>query len=89
MTAGLAILKKISWPLKKKWPIGESRVNQRVERRQSSIEEKKGRKNSKQQNFEDSDSCGSLEIVAPSTSGVEFKYNWPVNGFLKQVRDSC
>ena len=81
-------MKKISWPLKKKRPIGESRVNQRVERRKSSIEEN-GRKNSKQQNYEDSESGGNLEIVAPSTSGMEFKYNWPVKGFLKQVRDSC
>jgi hypothetical protein len=87
MTAGLAILKKISWPMKKKRPIGESRVNQRVERRKSSIEEK-GRKNKKQQNSEDFESSGSLEIVAPSSSGVEFKYNWPVDGFLSQVRDS-
>ena len=86
MTAGLAILKKISWPLKKKRPIGESTVNQRVERRKSSIE---GRKTSKQRNFEDSESCGSLEIVAPSTSDVEFKYNWHVDGFLRQVRDCC
>ena len=88
MTAGLAILKKISWPLKKKGQIGESRVNQRVERRKSSTSEK-GRKNSKQQNLEDSESFGSLEIVAPSTSDVEFKYNWHVDGFLRQVRDSC
>ena len=88
MTAGLAILKKISWPLKTKRPIGESSVNQRVERRKSSTAEK-GRKHSKQQNFEDSESCGSLEIVAPSTLDVEFKYKWPVDGFLSQVRDSC
>ena len=81
-------MKKISWPLKKKRTIGESRVNKRKEKRKSSIEGK-GRKILKQQNFEDSESCGNLEIVAPSTSDVEFKYNWPVDGFLDQVRYSC
>ena len=34
----------------------------------------------------DSGSLGNLEIVAPSTSDVEFKYNWPVGRFVKQVR---
>jgi hypothetical protein len=81
MTAGLAILKKISWPLKKKRTIGESRANQRVERRKSSTEGK-GRKNLKQPNFEDSESFSSLEILAP------FKYDWPVHEFLSQVWDS-
>ena len=36
----------------------------------------------------DSGSLGNLEIVAPSTSDVEFKYNWPVERFVKQVRNS-
>ena len=33
----------------------------------------------------DSGSLENLEIVAPSTSDVEFKYNWPVENFVKQV----
>ena len=28
---------------------------------------------------------GSLEIVAPSTSDVEFKFDWSVAEFIKQV----
>ena len=27
----------------------------------------------------------SLEIVAPATSDVEFKYTWPIDSFLHQV----
>ena len=34
----------------------------------------------------DSFSSSSLEIVAPSTSDVEFKYSWPIDGFIQQVR---
>ena len=33
----------------------------------------------------DSFSSSSLEIVAPSTSDVEFKYSWPIDGFIHQV----
>ena len=29
----------------------------------------------------------SLEIVAPASSDVEFKYSWPINGFIHQVKD--
>merc|ERR1711962_680073 len=32
-------------------------------------------------------SCSSsLEIVAPSSSDVEFKYSWPIDGFIHQVK---
>ena len=85
MTAGLAILKNFSWPLRKKRSIGEAGVNQKVERKKSTSSVKE-RKNSKAKN--DSDSLGNLEIVAPSTSDVEFKYNWPVKRFVKQVKNS-
>ena len=33
----------------------------------------------------DSFSSSSLEIVAPSSSDVEFKYSWPIDGFIHQV----
>lgn len=33
-----------------------------------------------------SSSSSNLEVVTPSTSDVEFKYTWPINGFLKQVK---
>ena len=82
MTAGLAILKNLSWPLRKKRSIGEAGVNQNVERKKYSSSVKE-RKNSRKEN--DSGSLGNLEIVAPSTSDVEFKYNWPVKRFVKQV----
>ena len=59
-------------------------MNQKVERKKSSWSVKE-RKNSKTKR--DSGSLGNLEIVAPSTSDVEFKYNWPVKRFVKQVRN--
>ena len=31
-------------------------------------------------------SSSSLEIVAPSTSDVEFKYTWPVDSFIQQIK---
>ncbi len=33
-------------------------------------------------------SSSNLEVVAPVTSNVEFKYTWPIHGFLKQVKES-
>ena len=85
MTAGLEILRNLSWPLRKKRSIGEAGVNQKVERKNYSSSVKE-RKNSKMKS--DSGSLGNLEIVAPSTSDVEFKYNWPVERFVKQVRNA-
>ena len=87
MTAGLAILKNFSWPLRKKRSIGESGVIQNTERKKSSSTVKQ-RKNSRKQSVEDAGSLGNLEIMAPSTSDVEFKYNWNIGGFVKQVRIS-
>ena len=60
-------------------------MNQNVERKKYSSSVKE-RKNSEIKN--DSGSLGNLEIVAPSTSDVEFKYNWPVERFVKQVSSS-
>ena len=87
MTAGIEILKKISWPLKKKSLAG-SGVYQEPERKKSSSAVKQG-KISRKPSLEDPASPGNLEIVAPSTSGVEFKYSWPVDEFVKQVRNAC
>ena len=84
MTAGLAILRNLSWPLRKKRSIGEAGVIQKMERKKYSLSAKE-RKNSKIKS--ESASLGNLEIVAPSTSNVEFKYNWHVERFVTQVRN--
>jgi hypothetical protein len=89
MTAGIEILKQISWPLKKKKSsLVGSGVSKEPERKKSSSAVKQG-KISRNSSLEDPASPGNLEIVAPSTSGVEFKYSWPVDGFVKQVKDAC
>eukprot|EP00092_Neocalanus_flemingeri_P028564 GFUD01031020.1.p1 GENE.GFUD01031020.1~~GFUD01031020.1.p1 ORF type:complete len:480 (-),score=149.04 GFUD01031020.1:137-1576(-) len=82
MTSGIAILRKISWPLKKKRSLAGS---QESERKKSSTAVKQ-RKTSRHPSLENPVSNGSLEIVAPSTSDVEFKYSWPADGFVQQVK---
>ena len=85
MTAGIEILKNISWSLKKKKrSLSVCGVSQEVGRKKLSVRQ---RKMSRQPSLEDPVSHGSLEILAPSSSGVEFRYSWPVAGFVKQVRD--
>jgi speckle-type POZ protein len=80
MTTGFAILKSILWPLKKKRSVGERRVSQKNERK---ISKENERRSSRRQSV---DKDGNLEIVAPRASNVEFKYNWSVGAFVKQVK---
>jgi len=84
MTAGSSLLKNFSWPLKPKkrersgsggsWDLGQTKRN----RKRSQL----GRKSSEAEG-----SSSSLEIVAPATSDVEFKYTWPIDNFLHQVKN--
>ena len=32
-------------------------------------------------------SSSQLEVVAPVTADVEFKYTWPIDGFVNQVKN--
>ena len=45
----------------------------------------KQRRRSRKESDGAADMPGSLEIVAPSTSDVEFKFDWSVAEFIKQV----
>jgi len=79
MTAGFAILKSI----KKKWSVGDTRVSQKKGGNKTT---EKQRRRSRKESDGAADMPGSLEIVAPSTSDVEFKFDWSVAEFIKQVK---
>ena len=74
MTAGFAILKSLAWPSKKK--------GSAVKQNKHGV---KQRKKSRKESDEGGDRSCNLEIVAPSTSNVEFKYDWNLEEFIKQV----
>ena len=82
MTSGFAILRNMSWPRKKK---KKSLAVSGLQKRMSSSTVKQSKK-SRQPGLEDPFSYGGLDILAPSSSSMEFKYSWPVDGFVKQVR---
>jgi len=89
MTAGSSLLKSFAWPLKAKkrhrsGSGGSKEFEQKTKKSLSAQQQRKltGRKTSSVDSF----SSSSLEIVAPSTSDVEFKYSWPIDGFIHQVK---
>lgn len=81
MTAGNSLLKNLSWPLKTK----------KRERSGSGgswdLDKKKKSQQRKLTGWKESGGS-SLEICAPATSDVEFKYSWPIDNFITQVK-SC
>jgi len=86
MTAGSSILKNFSWPLKtKKRHRSGSGGSKEFERKKKILSVNQQRKLSGRKSLSD-DSSSSLEIVAPTTSDVEFKYSWPIDGFIQQVK---
>jgi len=92
MTAGGLLLKNFSWPLKTKkrqrsGSGGSWDLKDHKRKSLSSTQQKKlgGRKGS---GGEGESAGSSLEIVAPATSDVEFKYSWPIHSFVHQVK-SC
>jgi len=89
MTAGSSLLKSFAWPLKAKkrhrsGSGGSKEFEQKTKKSLSAQQQRRltGRKTSSVDSF----SSSSLEIVAPSTSDVEFKYSWPIDGFIQQVK---
>jgi len=89
MTAGSSLLKSFAWPLKAKkrhrsGSGGSKEFEQKTKKSLSVQQQRKltGRKTSSVDSF----SSSSLEIVAPSSSDVEFKYSWPIDGFIHQVK---
>jgi len=89
MTAGSSLLKSFAWPLKAKkrhrsGSGGSKEFEQKTKKSLSAHQQRKltGRKTSSVDSF----SSSSLEIVAPSSSDVEFKYSWPIDGFIHQVK---
>lgn len=90
MTAGSALLRTFAWPLKSKkrhrsGSGGSKEFEQKTKKSLSANQQRKltGRKAS---GTEWSSSSSSLEIVAPSTADVEFKFSWPIDGFIQQVK---
>ena len=77
MTAGLAILKNLSWSLKKKKArsLAWAGLSQGGEKKKYPVSD----------NVDDHPSCSHLEIVAPAISELEFRYNWHIGGFAEQV----
>ena len=73
MTAGFAMLKSLAWPSKKK--------GSAVKQNKHGV--KQGKKSRKESDEREDRSCN-LEIMAPSTLDVEFKYDWNLEGFIKQ-----
>jgi len=88
MTAGSSILKTFAWPLKtKKRHRSGSGGSKEFEQKKKTLSVNQQRKLSgRKASSVDSCSSSSLEIVAPSTSDVEFKYSWPIDGFIQQVK---
>jgi len=88
MTQGSSILKNFSWPLKtKKRHRSGSGGSKEFEQKKKTLSLNQQRKLSgRKEASVDSCSSSSLEIVAPSTSDVEFKYSWPINNFIQQVK---
>lgn len=87
MTAGSSILRNLAWPLKtKKRHRSGSGGSKEFERKKKSLSINQQRKLSGRKPSSEDSSTSSLEIVAPSTSDVEFKYSWPIDGFIQQVK---
>lgn len=89
MTAGSSLLRSLAWPLKarkrqRSGSGGSKDYEQKTKKCLSLQQQRKltGRKAGSVDSFTSS----SLEIVAPSTSDVEFKYSWPIDGFIHQVK---
>lgn len=91
MTAGRSLLKSFSWSLKnkKRDRSGSGGSQDLNNKRKSSNNNKQKRLARKSQDEGLEAGMGSsLEIVAPASSDVEFKYSWPINSFVHQVKNS-
>lgn len=89
MTAGSTILRNLSWSLKsKKRHRSGSGGSKDIEKKKPLTNEQQRRLSTSRKLSTGSSSSGGLEIVAPSTSNVEFKYSWTIESFIKSVK-SC
>ncbi|XP_023332547.1 uncharacterized protein LOC111704523 [Eurytemora carolleeae] len=90
MTAGSSILKNFSWPLRtKKRPRSGSAGSWDLNNKKKNVSSTQHKKFGGWKGGNELENPGSsLEIVAPATSDVEFKYTWPIQSFVHQVK-SC
>eukprot|EP00095_Tigriopus_kingsejongensis_P011238 maker-scaffold414_size178625-snap-gene-0.27 protein:Tk11238 transcript:maker-scaffold414_size178625-snap-gene-0.27-mRNA-1 annotation:"protein roadkill" len=88
MTSGSVSLKSFAWPLKsKKRHRSGSGGSKDHEAKKKSFLHRRQSTGHRRPSGVGSASCN-LEVVAPVTSDVEFKYCWPIEGFLKQAKGS-
>lgn len=87
MTAGSTILRNLSWSLKsKKRHRSGSGGSKDIEKKKPLTNEQQRRLSSSRKLSTGSSNSSGLEIVAPSTSDVEFKYSWTIESFIKAVK---
>ncbi|TRY61885.1 hypothetical protein TCAL_08281 [Tigriopus californicus] len=88
MTSGSVSLKSFAWPLKtkKRHRSGSGGSKDHEAKKKSFLNRRQSTQARRPSGF-GSSTCN-LEVVAPVTSDVEFKFCWPIEGFLKQAKGS-
>lgn len=88
MTSGSVSLKSFAWPLKtkKRHRSGSGGSKDHEAKKKSFLTRRQSAPTRRPSGF-GSSTCN-LEVVAPVTSDVEFKFCWPIEGFLKQAKGS-